>query len=59
MVEENQKLINEVTTMMAEMSSITEEGNAKITQVSTVMDEIHKGAENVSSTVRNLSNSQQ
>ena len=56
-VEENQGLINEVTTRMTEMSLISEEGNAKITEVSTVMDEIHKGAENVSSTVMRLSES--
>lgn len=43
---------------MSEVSSISKQGNAKITEVSTVMDEIYKGAENVSNTVMNLSNSQ-
>ncbi|WCE31783.1 methyl-accepting chemotaxis protein [Vibrio sp. SCSIO 43137] len=57
-VEENQHLIDDVTDRMTEMSAISAQGNARITEVSRVMDEIHKGAENVSNTVMNLSESQ-
>nr|WP_306464312.1 PAS domain-containing methyl-accepting chemotaxis protein [Vibrio sp. Y2-5] len=57
-VNENLGLISEVTSMMSEVSTISEYGNNKITEVSTVMDEIHKGAENVSNTVMKLSENQ-
>ncbi len=40
------------------MSILSETGSDKITEVSTVMDEIYKGAENVSSTVMSLSDTQ-
>ncbi|PWI33960.1 hypothetical protein DI392_07100 [Vibrio albus] len=57
-VDENRKLIEQVTAMMSDVSTISLEGNEKITGVSSVMDEIYQGAENVSSTVVNLTESQ-
>jgi methyl-accepting chemotaxis protein len=57
-VDENRKLIEQVTEMMSAVSDISQQGNEKIIGVSSVMDEIYQGAENVSSTVVNLKESQ-
>ncbi|WP_425393789.1 methyl-accepting chemotaxis protein [Aliagarivorans marinus] len=53
-VNENQALTVSVTNLMAEVADISQQGSDKISEVSVVMDEIHKGAENVSETVMNL-----
>ncbi|WP_026958871.1 PAS domain-containing methyl-accepting chemotaxis protein [Aliagarivorans taiwanensis] len=53
-VNENQALTVSVTSLMAEVADISQQGSDKISEVSVVMDEIHKGAENVSETVMNL-----
>ncbi|USD52572.1 PAS domain S-box protein [Vibrio sp. SCSIO 43153] len=53
-VSNNQVLLKGVTDMMDEVTLISESGNKKIFEVSTVMDEIYKGAENVSNHVVEL-----
>lgn len=57
-VEKNQSLIQDVTILMDGVSASSEKGSAKMTEVSTVMEKIHIGAENVSNTVAQLSDSQ-
>ncbi|MFN1580481.1 methyl-accepting chemotaxis protein [Vibrio rotiferianus] len=53
-VSNNQVLLKDVTDMMDEVTLISESGNKKIFEVSTVMDEIYKGADNVSNHVVEL-----
>lgn len=50
-VSSNKTLTSNVMASMAHISVITNEGSDKITQVSSVMNEIHQGAENVTQTV--------
>jgi methyl-accepting chemotaxis protein len=54
-VSANQQLTDSVTLAMENVASISAQGMDKITEVSAVMDEIYKGAENVSKTVMELS----
>jgi methyl-accepting chemotaxis protein len=54
-VSANQQLTDGVTSAMEAVASISAKGMDKITEVSAVMDEIYKGAENVSKTVMELS----
>ncbi|GHA40752.1 methyl-accepting chemotaxis protein [Photobacterium aphoticum] len=54
-VDENQELTTDITQFMQEVATISDLGSAKMSEVSTVMEEIYKGAENVSSTVMSLS----
>ena len=53
-VDENQELTTDITQFMQEVATISDLGSAKMSEVSTVMEEIYKGAENVSSTVMSL-----
>jgi len=54
-VKENLKLINDVVELSNEVTTIATLGKENITEVASVMDEIHNGAENVSQTVMQLS----
>jgi methyl-accepting chemotaxis protein len=54
-VSANQQLTDSVTLAMEDVASISSQGMDKITEVSAVMEEIYKGAENVSKTVMELS----
>lgn len=58
-VEENHKLISDVTNIMSEMSSVSGEGDDKIKQVSDVMNEIQNGAENLLNVLVQLSQNNQ
>lgn len=53
-VTENLTLTDEVTLLMDNVAIIAQEGNDKINQASSAMNEIYQGAENVSKTVNNL-----
>lgn len=53
-VSNNQTLTAGVMQSMSEVSEISNEGTQKITEVSSVMDEIYNGAENVTQTVGQL-----
>ncbi|OLQ88052.1 chemotaxis protein [Vibrio panuliri] len=53
-VDENQDVTTDITTFMQEVASISDLGSAKMSEVSTVMEEIYQGAENVSNTVMRL-----
>lgn len=55
-VSKNQTLTAGVMQSMSEVSEISNEGTQKITEVSSVMDEIYNGAENVTHTVGQLNN---
>lgn len=55
-VSNNQTLTAGVMQSMSEVSEISNEGTQKITEVSSVMDEIYNGAENVTQTVGQLNN---
>ncbi len=57
-VQQNLSLLNEMSQMITDMAALSEKGSDKITEVSTVMNEIYRGAENVSNTVMSLSNTQ-
>ncbi|PCI62329.1 MAG: hypothetical protein COB35_03810 [Gammaproteobacteria bacterium] len=48
---DNQKLTKEVTVLMEDVAKISNQGRDRIMEVSAIMDEILKGAENVSSVV--------
>ncbi|KLV09615.1 chemotaxis protein [Photobacterium aquae] len=52
--DENQELTTEITHFMHEVATVSEVGSTKMSEVSTVMNEIYKGAENVSKTVMSL-----
>lgn len=54
-VQQNLSLLTEMSQMITDMAVLSEKGSDNITEVSTVMDEIYQGAENVSSTVMRLS----
>ncbi|MBD0786660.1 PAS domain-containing methyl-accepting chemotaxis protein [Vibrio sp. Y2-5] len=54
-VSANQKLTEDLSVSMENVASISGMGKDKITEVSAVMDEIYRGAENVSKTVMRLS----
>ncbi len=54
-VSANQKLTEDLSVSMETVASISSMGKDKITEVSAVMDEIYRGAENVSATVMRLS----
>ena len=54
-VSANQKLTEDLSASMENVASISGMGKDKITEVSAVMDEIYRGAENVSKTVMRLS----
>ncbi|CAM3903982.1 Biofilm dispersion protein BdlA [Vibrio aerogenes CECT 7868] len=56
-VTENKQLTQSVTTSMEEVIEISDRGVNMIVEASSVMDEIYKGAENVSQTVNSLSDS--
>ncbi|MCZ4371306.1 methyl-accepting chemotaxis protein [Vibrio diazotrophicus] len=53
----NQKLTEDLTSAMESVVDTSSKGKDKITEVSAVMDEIYRGAENVSKTVMQLSES--
>lgn len=53
----NNALMQAATKAMSEVNEISAEGRNQITQVSTVMDEIYRGAENISNTVSALNDS--
>ncbi|WP_443089019.1 methyl-accepting chemotaxis protein [Vibrio sp. Hal054] len=53
----NQKLTEDLTSAMESVVGTSSKGKDKITEVSAVMDEIYRGAENVSKTVMQLSES--
>ncbi|MDX1301354.1 hypothetical protein [Photobacterium sp.] len=52
---DNKNLTDSVTIAMDEVANIANDGMNKIIEVSTVMDEIYNGTENVSQTVMSLS----
>ncbi len=56
-VSANQKLTEDLSVSMETVASTSGMGKDKITEVSAVMDEIYRGAENVSKTVMRLSES--
>ncbi len=56
-VSANQKLTESLTLAMETVAQTSGKGKDKITEVSAVMDEIYRGAENVSKTVMQLSES--
>ncbi|SHO58293.1 methyl-accepting chemotaxis protein [Vibrio quintilis] len=56
-VSENKQLTLSVTSSMEEVIGISDKGVNMIVEASSVMDEIYKGAENVSQTVNSLSES--
>ncbi|MGF1910606.1 PAS domain-containing methyl-accepting chemotaxis protein [Vibrio kasasachensis] len=53
-VDENQQLTTDITQFMQEVATTSDLGSSKMAEVSTVMNEIYKGAENVSNTVMSL-----
>lgn len=53
-VENNQCLIDQVNSMMEDVATISTLGNNQIIEVSGVMDEIYKGADNVCKTVEEV-----
>ncbi|GLX83753.1 methyl-accepting chemotaxis protein [Thalassotalea loyana] len=57
-VTENKNLTDSVTNSMKQVSEVAMDGVVKIAEVSSLMEEIYAGAENVSQTVDSLSSSQ-
>ena len=55
-VETNGSMMADIIARIEEVSAISEKGLEKATAVSSIMDEIQKGAENVSNVVNNLNN---
>ncbi|WP_425445098.1 methyl-accepting chemotaxis protein [Vibrio xiamenensis] len=53
-VHKNIQLTDDVTKSMAKVADFSNNTNQRIVEVSAIMDEIYKGAENVSSAVNNL-----
>lgn len=53
-VVENREMLNDITSRVKQVAVISEEGLSKISDVSKIMDDIQRGAENVSKTVLEL-----
>ncbi|CAG9296336.1 methyl-accepting chemotaxis protein [Celerinatantimonas diazotrophica] len=53
-VQQNLKLTNEIVETIQGVSSVASDTNSKIAEVSAIMNEIHKGADDVSGAVENL-----
>lgn len=53
-VQQNMKLTNEIVETIRGVSSVASDTNDKIAEVSAIMNEIHKGADDVSNAVENL-----